>query len=188
MMVVFRGVCTVGVTATKTLGVFENGASSSSSSSTTWWRGGGGASSAATTTKPTNPAIVSALKMRASNLQRAPAQIIGKLRSAQDMVRIAERYAYDGEFLAAREQLRSGTLGKLRLTVQEASDLVVFERPNFDEYEKEAVNASLGALDRALRQRSNGDGSNADVSADVRLLIAAIDDVVADLEKKQTMQ
>ena len=118
MMVVFRGVCTMSVTATTTVGVFDNDGSGDDASKAR------GACSAATA-KPANPAIVSALKTRSSELKRAPAQIIGKLRSAQDMIRVAERYAYEGEYLAAREQLRSGALGKLRVTVQEASDLVV---------------------------------------------------------------
>lgn len=131
-----------------------------------------------------NPSIVSALQDRSARLQTAPNQIIGKLVACLDQIEVVRDFAAEGEYLIAREQLRKGALGSLRLTIRDASDVVVFERPNFDEYEKSAVDASLGALDAALRARANGGGSDADIASDAVLLRNAIKEVIEDMNRK----
>lgn len=82
-----------------------------------------------------NRSIVSALEDRSARLKTAPNQIIGKLNSCLDEIEIVRDFAAEGEYQIAREKLRKGALGSLRLTIRDASDVVVFERPNFDDYE-----------------------------------------------------
>ena len=82
-----------------------------------------------------NRSIVSALQDRSARLKTAPNQIIGKLTACLDEIEIVRDFAAEGEYQIAREKLRKGALGSLRLTIRDASDIVVFERPNFDDYE-----------------------------------------------------
>lgn len=51
-------------------------------------------------------------------------------------------------------------------------------------HKKSAVDASLVALDSALRARSNGSGSDADIASDAVLLRNAIREVINDMNMK----